>query len=1074
MECEHGDSERRLCMDIMKHFANLNNRYPVQVITTIIVITVIMGYIGQPANQKKYESEDAFLPDSELARTTTEVRDDYGAGITYGQVLVRAKGSSDVLNRAAMLEILMLEKAIMTDPTVTKVLFTPQMPSMSLMSVADAVADGALTQQGTPLEAITPDMRIQVIQGMNDTQVKGTLAHILQVPGYGEKIKTFISKDIENNPGLPSAKATMILIMYNATWKDKINMEKGINPILDANNEISDSINKINPTATKMSLIEEQTISENVNKVSENNFKYLFPMMIVLILAILLLTYRSVMDTLISLLGLIFAIEWVNGFGVMAGYSFSMLYRAVPILLMGLGIDYGIHIIMRYREELKWGKSIENAMYITLISVGSALVLATITTSISFFSDLTSAVKPMQEFGVFAGMGIIFSFIIMTTFVPSCRILLDRRNEKKGKPLLPGEKVNRNSGFKNRTNDSTNKNSGSVNGTNGLNGGSVVKTGSSSGTGTAVKKESIEEKERETETGIKSLDRFLGSGAGLAEHHPVPTLLIVGIITLAAGYGAANLGTEFSFKDFLPPDMDIVKDFNYVEDNFNISTEYSYILLKGNVTTPEVMKAMDKTLKNMEDDQYTAKKQGRADVQSILTLMQDFATNNSNIPGDNYNATFAYLFHSSDRDADGVPDANITILCGWLMQNDPMDTVAVLHYNKETKAFDGTVIRVKVNSEQNSKGKEITKELNDDAKPVIDLKKSGKLNQAIVTGGPVLTYAIIESIKETGISSMVLTVIASLILLFIIFFATERSYLLGIITTIPVLLVIAWILGTMYLFGMSLNMMTTFVSAMSMGMGITYAIHITHRFTEDLKVFDDIDEAARNTVVHTGTPIFGAAITTIMGFGILTVSGNFYFFEILPSPPIRQFGGIISLTILYSLLSAIFVLPTLLVLWAKAVKKQNPDAFKEEKKVKPVEKEDEKAPEKAVDEKERENVEAGAGEQKKEIEAGKEGSASEEKRQPADEGESAETEKSGEREKTERNVRESPGKDGRKEPARETVGAVKADSAEDRKDVTANNMEKKEAPRDYSKQEVKESPESNEEEDDMEELPDEE
>ena len=1014
-------------MDIMKHISNLNTRYPIQVITAIIIITLIMGYIGQPANQKKYENEDAFLPDSELARTTTEVRDDYGAGIAYGQVLIKAKDSNDVLTKEAILEILTLEKAMVENKVITRVLFMPQAPSQSFMSVADAVADAALTQQGVPRETITPDMRIQAIQVMNDTQIKGIIAQLLQVPGYGEKIKSLISKDLGKNPGLPSAKATMLLIMFNASWRDKIDMDNNINPILDADNEIDNSIQKINTNATEMSIIEEQIVNDKVNKVSKDNFSYLFPMMILLIVAILMLTYKSAVDTIISLIGLMLAIQWVNGFGVLVGYTFGMLYRAVPILLMGLGIDYGIHIIMRYREELKWGYSVDKAMSITMATVGSALILATITTSISFFSDLTAVVQPMQQFGGFAGMGIIFSFIIMTTFVPSCRILIDRRKEKNGRPVLRGN------GKKLKNNQK------------------------------GMERESIKELEKETEVGIKSLDTLLGTGAGLAEHHPVPTLIIVGIITLAAAYGAANLGTEFSFKDFLPPDMDIVKDFNYVEDNFNISTEYSYILLKGNVTTPEVMKAMDKTLKNMEDDHYTAKKEGRADVQSILTLMRDFATNETaNIPGDNYNETFAYLFHSSDTDGDGIPDANITMLCGWLMQNDPADTVAVLHYNKETGTFDGTVIRVKVNSEQNSKGKEITDELNDDAKPVKDLKAEGKLDQAIVTGGPVLTYAIIESVKASGINSMVVTVIASLILLVIIFYTTERSYLLGIITTIPVLLVIAWILGTMYLLGMSLNVMTTFVSALSVGMGITYAIHITHRFTEDLKVFDDIDEAARNTVIHTGTPIFGAAITTIMGFGILTVSGNFYFFEIIPSPPVRQFGGIVALTILYSLLSAIFVLPTLLVLWAKAVKKQNPDAFKEEKKVKPVEKKEEKAPENAVNEEEKENIEAEG-----------EGRASEEKEHPADEGEAAE--KSGEREKMERDVRESLRDDRKEEHGRKAVGDVKEDSAKDRKDATADrNVEEKEVSLDYSKQENKESPESNDEEDDMEELPDEE
>ena len=115
-------------------------------------------------------------------------------------------------------------------------------------------------------------------------------------------------------------------------------------------------------------------------------------------------------------------------------------------------------------------------------------------------------------------------------------------------------------------------------------------------------------------------------------------------------------------------------------------------------------------------------------------------------------------------------------------------------------------------------------------------------------------------------------------------------------------------MGSMYFLGIPFSVLTVSVSALTVGLGITYGIHITHRFLEDLQHFDDVEEAIRNTIRHTGSALFGAAVTTIAGFGLLV-------FSLLP--PIQQFGGIIALTILYCFLASVFVLPTFLTLWAK-------------------------------------------------------------------------------------------------------------------------------------------------------------
>ena len=171
---------------------------------------------------------------------------------------------------------------------------------------------------------------------------------------------------------------------------------------------------------------------------------------------------------------------------------------------------------------------------------------------------------------------------------------------------------------------------------------------------------------------------------------------------------------------------------------------------------------------------------------------------------------------------------------------------------------------------------------------------------------------IMDSLNDSQIRSLIITLIISLLVLTIVFWYKWRSLVLGPITLAPVAFCVIWTLGTMYLAGIPLNIMTLTIACLTIGLGITYGIHISSRFLEDLEQFDNIDDACRSTVSHTGTALFGAAATTIGGFGLLV-------FALMP--PLQQFGGITALTILYSFLTSVFVLPTFLVMWAKRQKR---------------------------------------------------------------------------------------------------------------------------------------------------------
>lgn len=110
------------------------------------------------------------------------------------------------------------------------------------------------------------------------------------------------------------------------------------------------------------------------------------------------------------------------------------------------------------------------------------------------------------------------------------------------------------------------------------------------------------------------------------------------------------------------------------------------------------------------------------------------------------------------------------------------------------------------------------------------------------------------------------------------------------------------------LLDISFNVLTAMVASIGIGIGVPYGIHVTHRFLEDRRRYDTVDEAVRQTLTHTGGAMAASAATTAAGFGVLVFASL---------EPLRQFGLIVALTIVYSLLAAVLIQPACLKLWGE-------------------------------------------------------------------------------------------------------------------------------------------------------------
>jgi predicted RND superfamily exporter protein len=189
----------------------------------------------------------------------------------------------------------------------------------------------------------------------------------------------------------------------------------------------------------------------------------------------------------------------------------------------------------------------------------------------------------------------------------------------------------------------------------------------------------------------------------------------------------------------------------------------------------------------------------------------------------------------------------------------------------------------------------------------LEAQSNGELD-VVATGDPIINSEVEQNLFETVIESLLITLVAVFVFLAVAYRLTGSPASLGVVTLLPVLFSVTWILGTMWLIEMPFNALTGTITSLTIGLGIAYSIHISARYELELHRQEHVWDAMETTVTGTGGALLGSAATTVGGFGTLALA-------ILPA--LRQFGIITGLTIVYAFLASILVLPALLVLWTR-------------------------------------------------------------------------------------------------------------------------------------------------------------
>jgi hypothetical protein len=140
---------------------------------------------------------------------------------------------------------------------------------------------------------------------------------------------------------------------------------------------------------------------------------------LVLVIGLLLLCYHSLRTAFATLVTLIAGLVWTTAFAVAAVGALNLISVAFAVLFIGLGVDFGIHYALRYREAMRAGADHMIALRRAVSGVGGALTLSAIAAAIGFFSFLPTDYVGLAELGLIAGTGMGIALFANTTVLPA-------------------------------------------------------------------------------------------------------------------------------------------------------------------------------------------------------------------------------------------------------------------------------------------------------------------------------------------------------------------------------------------------------------------------------------------------------------------------------------------------------------------------------------------------------------------------------------------------------------------------------------------------------------------------------
>ena len=547
--------------------------------------------------------------------------------------------------------------------------------------------------------------------------------------------------------------------------------------------------------------------------------------------------FRSKRDTFNVLILTVFAILATYGMaGLITLLGNNMVFNAamnsIPILLLAIGVDYGLHVVARIREEMQDQEKNDPQNRETLrdfsiearriairkgtILTSAALLVAIFTDMVGFLSFRFSSQQFLVSFGTVIAIGLFFIYLLSITALPALMMLIPPKK-------LPLEKSGKND--------------------------------------------------------IGPISEWIGKITGT----PVLVVVVTIIISIPMFIGFQQLEVGFDTRDNFDDSVPVVEDFLLIADEFQSSPSPLYVVLEG-----DIISADGRLIYAQVIDKLSSTEGINSLPIGIWDILEDSRVSNSeldtlltNLDGndDSWGALESWLLSTEGRN-----------ISAGNLNSDATQTVV---------SFQAATLDWKSTADFESALSSDLSQLTTDYDGKYTIQLSGR---------SLILAQVTADVADSAILST--ATVAGVILIMLVGINTARQQSLtrgfarGFVTWIPLMVVVVWVYGIMGLTGYQLNSQTVTIGALTLGLGVDYAVHFTTRMEEEVVHSPNGNPAEWTTksAATTGRAMFGAALTTAGGFSVLNFSSLV---------PLQLFGQVFVVAIILALISSLLLLPAL-------------------------------------------------------------------------------------------------------------------------------------------------------------------
>jgi len=370
-------------MGLINQYAKLVANKPILILIISLIFTGAMIYGLMNLETIDIDYEDLLPDDTEVIMAMDIVKNEFGGA---ENVLIIIKIDSSFPNSNEPLDI--------RDPSVIKYI-------------------EILSQEAEHVDYVEDVSSIsKIIKQLNNGYTPNSLRSIKNILDNNPLARNYISQD-----------KTMALIRIRLNEDARDNTE-------EIERQLLEMIYKTEkPAGLSVQLAGESIQLNSIKKLINQDMGRTSLFSFIGIMIVLLVLFRSFKNSLLTLTTILFGVVWAIGFVSLIGGGISLVTSGTIAMIMGIGIDFGIQLITRFKQELT-NHNKREAMKITINRIFMPITITTLAALIGFRAMSLGDLKIMGEMGTIMSLGIAFCMLAAITIVPSILVLFTKEQKK--------------------------------------------------------------------------------------------------------------------------------------------------------------------------------------------------------------------------------------------------------------------------------------------------------------------------------------------------------------------------------------------------------------------------------------------------------------------------------------------------------------------------------------------------------------------------------------------------------------------------------------------------------------------